>query len=135
MPIIPLDGSKLLNIILNKLFPFKLSLFLSNIISLIISSLIIFTTIKYSWNLMLFLTFLLLIFKTIKELKNINYIFNRFLLERYIKNLNIKRLKKIKAIKLNKMYRDYKHIFLYNNNYYTEREILRKRFDLQGKVW
>lgn len=135
LPIVPLDGSKLLNVILNKFFPFYLSNILTNIISFIGSFLCIFTIIIGNWNLLLSLTIFLLIFKTIKEFKNINYIFNKFLLERYINPVDITRMRKINGLNLKKMYRDYKHIFTYNKKYYTEREIIRKRFDLQGKVW
>ena len=59
--------------------------------------------------------------------KEYNFVYDEF--------LNIKKIKKIKGLNLKKMYRDYKHIFVVNKNYYTEREIIKKRFDLQGKVW
>lgn len=135
LPIVPLDGSKLLNLFLNKIFPFRLSHILTNILSIIIVFLTIFVLIYLKWNLLLFLTLFFLICKTIKEMKNTNYIFNKFLIERYIKNLDINRIKTIQGLNLKKMYRDYKHIFVYDKKYYTEREIIRKRFDLQGKVW
>lgn len=135
LPIVPLDGSKLLNLFLNKLFPFHLSHILSNVVSALILILGLFIIVIFKWNLLLLLTMFLLIFKTIKEIKNTDYIFNKFLLERYIKNIDIVKSKKIKGLNLKNMYRDYKHIFIDNKNYYTEREIIRKRFDLQGKVW
>jgi stage IV sporulation protein FB len=134
LPIVPLDGSKLLNLFLNKIFSFRLSLILTNIFSFLMIILLLLL-IMYKWNLLLFITLILLIFKTIKELKSINYIFNKFLLERYIKNLKIVKTKYIKGLNLKKMHRDYKHIFILDKKYYTEREIIRKKFDLQRKVW
>ena len=135
LPIVPLDGSKLLNLLLNKLFPFRLSYIMTNVLSIVLSFLFLIIIIYMNWNFILFLTLLLLIKKTIKEIKNTNYIFNRFLLERYINDINIKKIKQIEGIKLQKMYRDYKHIFISDKNYYTEREIIRKRFDLKRKLW
>lgn len=135
LPIVPLDGSKIFNLILNKIFPFRLSYILTNFIAFLISILSFFVIINKDWNLLLFLTIILLIFKTIKEVRNTNYIFNRFLLERYIKHLNLKKTRQIKGLNLKKMYRDYKHVFVYDKKYYTEREIIRKRFDLQRKMW
>lgn len=135
LPLVPLDGSKLLNLCLNKLLPFYSSHILTSVVSILIAFLGLLILVKWKWNLLLFLTLLLLIFKTIKEIKNTNYIFNRFLLERYIRNLNIIKIKKIRGSNLKRIYRDYKHVFIYDKNYYTEREIIRKRFDLQVKVW
>lgn len=135
LPIVPLDGSKIFNLFLNKIFPFHTSHILTNITAILVSIISFFVIINKDWNLLLFLTIILLVFKTIKELKNTNYIFNRFLLERYIKHLNLNKTRQIKGLNLKKMYRDYKHIFICDKKCYTEREIIIKRFDLQGKVW
>lgn len=135
LPIIPLDGSKIVNLFFNKLLPFYFSNLLTNIVSVLVSFICLFVIINASWNLILFCTISLLVFKTIVEIKNTNYIFNKFLLERYVKHLNIDKVKRVNGLNLKKMYRDYKHIFVCEKKCYTEREIIRKRFDLQGKVW
>ncbi|MBE6151865.1 MAG: hypothetical protein E7165_00920 [Firmicutes bacterium] len=135
LPIVPLDGSKLLNLFLNKIFPFKLGLYLTNYFSIIISFIFLIIIFYTEWNLILFLTMVLLVFKTLCEIKNINYLFNKFLLERYIEDIGIKKFKYIHGINFGKMYRDYKHIFIINKKPYTEREIIRKRFDLERKIW
>lgn len=134
LPIIPLDGSKLLNLLFNKLISFYASYIVTVIVSIVV---IVFGIIMvlYNWNLLFFLTILLLLFKTIKEFKMINYIFNRFLLERYMKIFNFTKIKRIYSLNIKKMSRDYKHVFIYQKKSYTEREIIRKKFDLQGKVW
>lgn len=134
LPIVPLDGSKLLNLLFNKFFSFYLSYVFTVIIS-IIMTVLGFVAVLYNWNLLLFLTFFFLLFKTIKEFKMLNYLFNRFLLERYMNNFNFTKTKQIHGLNLKKLCRDYRHVFTYQKKSYTEREIIRKRFDLQGKVW
>lgn len=79
IPIIPLDGSKLLNIFLNKIFNFRLSYVLLNIISIVILIFLIFNS-----NTSLLLVILFLIYKIYINLKNKSIIFNRFILEKYL---------------------------------------------------
>ena len=122
LPIIPLDGSKILNLLLNKIFSFKLSHKLSIIVSFITIILLMF---KY--NLVLYITILLLLIKTIKELYNHKYIFNRFLLERYMYKFNFRKSLIIRS--KYKMKRDYNHIFKLNNKYIKEYDFLLKLFD------
>ena len=81
LPIIPLDGSKILNLILNKKMPFYFSEITSIFISLLLIVFLGYTVVIKSWNLMLFFTLFLLLIKTLDEFKNINYIFNKFLLD------------------------------------------------------
>ena len=129
LPIFPLDGSKIFNIVFNKIFPFKLSLYITYIISFII---IVILVITKRFNLLLILTLLLLFFKNIKEIKNVRYAFNRFLLERYFKQFNFKKRKIIKNGEVNRMKKDYYHLFFIKNKYVTEKEILKKTFDLKS---
>lgn len=123
LPIIPLDGSKLLNIILNKITNFKLSHMLTIYISILT---IIFLLIKNK-NMVLYIIIFFILLKVIKEYREHKYIFNKFLFERYNYDLVFKKKKTIKGIKLNKMKKEYKHIF-YDNKYYTEKEILKRYF-------
>lgn len=132
LPIYPLDGSKILNIILNKITNFKKSHLITIYISFI--TIIIFI-LKTNFNLIIILILTFILFKLFEEYKNHNNIFNKFLLERYTNSINFKKEKIIKGINLNKMKRDYKHIFYTNNHYHTEKEILKKRFDLKRKLW
>ena len=131
LPIIPLDGSKLLNILLNKIVSFKISHLITIYISIMT---IIILTIKIN-SLLIILVFSFIIFKIIEEIKNHENIFNKFLLERYINNYKFKKIKIIKSINLKKMKREHRHIFLTNKKYKTEREILKKRFDFTTKTW
>ena len=128
LPIIPLDGSKLLNIILNKIFSFKLSHIISLFISLICLIYLFIRTIIIK-NLILFIILIFLLIKNIKEIYLHKYLFNKFLFERYNYNLKFKKIKRIKGLKIYKMKKDYKHLF-YLNKYITENEILKDYFNI-----
>lgn len=131
LPIYPLDGSKLLNLFLNKLISFKRS----HMIIIMISVLTIFVLILGSdFNLIFLLILIFLFMRVIKEIKTHESMFNRFLLERYLKKYRFKKIKKIKSLNLNKMRRDYRHLFYDGFKYVSEGEILKKRFDFKGKV-
>ncbi|MDD2377647.1 MAG: hypothetical protein PHD10_03000 [Bacilli bacterium] len=130
LPIHPLDGSKLFNLFINKLFPFKLS----HLFTIILSFIVIWITFFYRINLLSILILLFLFINVVKELKIHQYLFNRFLLERYFYHFNFKKNKIIKGNDLHKMYRDYKHLFYDGEKYRSEREILRKTFDNKVKL-
>ncbi|MDD2181026.1 MAG: site-2 protease family protein [Bacilli bacterium] len=132
LPIIPLDGSKLINIICNLTLPFKRS----HLITIYISIIVIIGIILYNISdLLLILILLFLTLKIIKEYRNHKYIFNKFLFERTIYKFNFNKIKIIKGTKLSKMYRDHKHIFKINKIFYKEDEILRKKFDNRTDLW
>ena len=124
LPIYPLDGSKIVNILFNEFISFKKSHILTIIISFFTLSIII---LSIRHNILLYLILLFIFLKIIKEITKHNYYFNRFLLERYLFNNDYKKKKMINNIK--KMKKQTKHIFKVNNKYYTEREIIRNLFD------
>ncbi len=130
LPIIPLDGSKIFSLLLEKYLSYKLS----NFLTLIISFLILFilgVILIINKNLLMIIIFILffILIKLITQIKQNKYIFNKFLFERYLYNFNFRKHKKIKGLNLNKMMRDKSHIFYYNNFYKSEKEILRNIFD------
>ncbi len=131
IPIVPLDGGKVLNILLNKIFPFKTS----HLISIYISYLFIIILLSYSFkNLNLFLMIIILIILTILETRKHKLIFNMFLIERYIKNINYKNINFINNnnIKLIKKYS--KNIFIINNKYIDEKEIIKNKLNSRTNV-
>ena len=130
IPLYPLDGFKLTNIIFNKLIPFKYSYLLSLFISFVVTLLLLF----YFRNFLVILSLCLILFKTMEAYKLRRHYFNRFLLERYLKCPFFKKKRLIKGINLDYMYRDYKHVFFSKNKYYMEEEILNNLFDFKGKV-
>ena len=121
LPIYPLDGGKIFNLICNYLFNYKLGNKFVIIISYILSIVILIFNKNYN----LFLMIILLIIEITRYLKNQNFIYNRFLLERYLNNYSFKRYKVINNY--NKMYRDKRHI-IKEDFYITEKEYLKKYF-------
>lgn len=119
LPILPLDGGKLLNIILDKLLPYKLSYKISIIVSIIF--IIIFLIYKRTYLGILLTIFLIKCI--IIEINNIKYRYNKFLLERYLNNYNFKKINIINNI--NNLKRDNYHII---NNIF-EKKYLCKLFD------
>ena len=124
LPVYPLDGSKIVNILFNKFISFKKSHIVTIIISLL-TLVIIILSIRY--NILLYFILLFIVLEVFKEITKHNYYFNRFLLEKYLYNYNYKNKKIINNIK--KMKKQTNHIFKINNKYYTEREIMRNLFD------
>lgn len=102
LPIVPLDGSKVLLEIFNIFMPFKKAIKINNIISFIAIGL--FFIINYKYNLDNYLIICFLIYKTIEEIKNSKLLFYKFILERKLydikhrkvvnKNINISRYQK-----------------------------------------
>lgn len=119
LPIIPLDGSKILNVILNKFFSF----YKSETISIIISLITIFMIFIINFNLIVFIVLIFLIIETSKKYKTRKYLFNKFLYERRNYQLKFKKRKIIN--KKMDMFKDCYHIFFVNNKYYTEKEYIK----------
>lgn len=119
LPILPLDGGRLLNILLDKIFPYKLS----NKLTLIVSILFLALFIIYKRTILSILLFVFLLKEIILEINNIDNKYMTFLFERYKNNYSFKKIKRINN--LNKFKRDYYHII----NGITERKYLSKLFD------
>lgn len=130
LPIHPLDGSKLVNILFNKVLPFKLS----HVLTIYLSFLVIILCLTLRFNLLFMLILLLLIIDVIRELINHKYLFNKFLLERYFYHFNFKRNRIIKGQNYNKMFKDHKHLFYIENKYHSEKEMMSKMFDNKDKL-
>lgn len=124
LPIYPLDGSKILNIIFNKFISFKKS----HIITLYISFILIFIIlIKYKASLISLLILFFIVKELIIELKKHKYYVNKFILEKYLHKKNYRNKKIIKNIY--DMKKQTNHIIKSNNKYYLEDEILHLMFD------
>lgn len=126
LPIYPLDGFKIINLFLSK----KISYKKSNNITLFISFLTILTLFfvnyyKFNYTYIIILT--TLITNLIVYYKKLSYIFNKFLLERYLYNINYNEIKIIKDH--NKMYKNKSHIIKKNGKYYKEDIYLKNLFD------
>lgn len=126
LPINPLDGSKILNLLLSKIIPYKLTLKLNIIISLITIAIVISIN-YYELNYTMILISTIIIDSTVKYYQNINYLFNRFLLERYLYKIEFKHTKTVN--KIDDMYKEKRHIIKRKNGYITEKRALIRRFN------
>ena len=129
LPIHSLDGSKILNLLLSKLIPFNIANKLNIVISLITLTIVIYIN-YYNFNYTTFLIIGVIIDNLIKYHKELKYIFNKFLLERYIYKITYNKTKKIN--KINNMYKEKYHILKENNTYITEKQALSYKF--RGKT-
>ena len=123
LPIYPLDGGKFINIVLSLRLSFKESLLLSIIISYITITLVLaINHTNIQLNLILMIAFL--IYKVTKEYRQIDFIYQKFILERYLYKYKFK-----KGIIINnpgKFHRNKRHLLKLNDKYYLEEEYLEK---------
>ena len=126
LPIYPLDGGKLLNLLLNILFSYKKSLHLSIAISYLLAILFLLWDKAFSLNRIM--VFLMIIALAYKEEKKISMYFNKFLMERILKDHTHKKIRIIKNIR--GLYRYYNNVFKVNNHLYLEREYLLQNYKI-----
>ena len=89
IPIYPTDGYNILNSIISYFFPYKISKYVSNYLSLILSC-IIFCYFINKMDFLLFVMLLYLVYLSIISIRNINFDYERFLLNRYLNNFDFK---------------------------------------------
>lgn len=118
LPIVPLDGSKILNIFLNKFINFRKSftstIYIS-IIVLIIGLFYVYNDASY------YILIIFLIYQIFINIKNKNFIYQRFILEKGLYPTEYFKYKKVKDVK--NMYRNKKHLIYKNNMYITEKKM------------
>ncbi|MBR5370425.1 MAG: hypothetical protein IK137_03895 [Bacilli bacterium] len=119
LPIYPLDGGKLVKLFLNKIISYKSSLKLIIYLSYLVTILLLLIS-KKSINTYIMISFLLILIT--KEKNKIDYIYNKYLLERYLNNYSFKKNKIIYNI--NNLYRDKYHLIYINNKYILEKDYL-----------
>lgn len=125
LPIYPLDGSKILTSLLYLLFPFKKTINILFIISNILL-IIILTYFTINFNLLYIIIFLVLELKIIEYIKQKEYIFNKFILERILYKFKYISIKKIQNV--NQMYKSKYHYILENNKYIDEKKYLNNKY-------
>lgn len=131
LPIFPLDGSKILNLFFNKVTGFRTS----HLLLIIVSILSIFVLLwQASFSLIFILIILFLIIRIFSEVKDHESLFNRFLLERYLKKYHFSKILKINSMDMRGMKRDYGHLFFDGKKYISEEYRLKKRFDFKGRL-
>lgn len=125
LPIIPLDGFKILNLLLSKVFNFNFSNYASVFISLFTIIIFLFFNV-YDKNYSLILVIGILMKNIYDFYYKINYIYNRFMLERYLYNINYRNYKIINNE--TKMYRDKSHLIVKNGKIIPEKVFLNNFF-------
>ena len=130
LPIYPLDGSKIIYVILCYFFPFKLAHIMLLIISF--TTCIICIIMHNNFNLIFYLIILFLIIKLIEESLKHKYIYNKFLFERYLYNLKFNKVKYVKNEY--KMFLWCRHVFL-SEKCITEKQFLSEMFDNKSHLW
>lgn len=128
LPIIPLDGSKMLHCIMDIIFSYQVShkiILWISIVFLFIGGLFCF----YLNNLIFYIMFICILMKVIEEYRGSSLRFQKFLLERYLYSYYFKKTKKVYKGITTGMYRDYKHVFFMNNHWISERKILKNYFE------
>lgn len=126
LPIIPLDGSIIINALLNKIFSYKVSYYLYIIISIIFS--IFYLLFNYWYSLNNYLIVSLFIIKTYYAIKNYKYLKTRFLLERYLNKYEYKYIS-TKTGDLDILKIDTYQYFKENNKIVSEYSKLKEMFD------
>ena len=121
LPIYPLDGGKIVNLILSIYFPYNKANIFTIYISLFVILGIFFLSIyNYSYsNIMIMIILLTYIYKFFMERK---YLYSRLLLERYLYNIEYNSIKVIRNIK--NIYKNRTHIININNTYIKEKKYL-----------
>lgn len=112
LPIYPLDGGKICNMIFSYFFSYKISFFISVLISFIF---FVFSFIYFVFclkNYFFIFVFFSLFFKLIDEVNDYAFLYNKFLLERYLFDFKFSRFSYSKDVF--SFYRNRKH-FLYKD--------------------
>ena len=118
LPIVPLDGSKILNILFNKIICFRITYYLILLISILT---LIFI---FKFNLIIILVIICLIKEIILSFVKYKYTYNKLILEKYLYKNKYKKIRKISNI--NNLYRNSNHLIKDKNRYYLEEEYIKK---------
>lgn len=125
LPIYPLDGGKIVNLLLSLINPYKkaikVSVFISYI-TIIIILLLNINNIKINTLVMV----LFLVYKVFMESKKIGTRYENFLLERYLKEYKFKKIKIIDNS--NNFYKGKRHLIKINDEYLLEKDYLDRKY-------
>ncbi len=125
LPIIPLDGSLLIRLILEKYLSYRVSYYSYLLIGLISGIGFIIGSKKILINNLLVVGFLG--FKIWEAFKDYPFIYHKFLLERYLYNLNYKKIKY--KDNFNKLGKEKYYFFKIDDKIVSEKKMLAKVFD------
>lgn len=133
LPIIPLDGSKMFQLILERFFSYQSAKYVGLMVS-ILGLLILNIYLIYKKNIIFGIIMIFLWIQNIQYFKKIPYQVYKFLLERYLYTFSFTKYHKIRGINLKKMKRGYFHLFIENGSCKTEDEVLQRHFQTKRKM-
>ena len=123
LPIYPLDGGKIMNMLLCFIFPYRLS----NEITIFLSGIsIFFFFVLYRFNYANIMIVSVLLFYLYQFYQKRHYIYQRFLLERYLSPISYPKVKIVKNIY--SFYRNRVHYIKTKKDKLKEEEVLKKYF-------
>lgn len=125
LPIYPLDGGKILHLFLTEILPYKKSMKISIFISYIMIIILFIINIK-SLKINTIIIICFLIYKVTKEYLQINLIYEKFILERYLNNYSFQKVKIVQNS--HNFFKNKRHLVKENNKYYLEKEYLSKKY-------
>ncbi len=128
LPMRPLDGGEILRLLLEKKLPFKKAQIYANVFSFFVLSCFFFLNIHYKFNNYLICSFLL--FKLYDLIKNQRMLLNRFFLERFLYNFPYQKIKHENHKNLCLLKKDTWHYFKEGDKVISEKELLRRKFDI-----
>lgn len=125
LPIYPLDGGKIVNLLFSKYFSYRLA----NGLSIFISGVMLFLLVGlnvYVCNYSNVMVFLLLFTYLWKFYQRRDYLYQKLLLERYLYQIGYPKVKVINNYR--GMYKNCSHVIFNGQEYVLEREWLKRRF-------
>lgn len=128
IPVIPLDGSKMLQLLLERFFSYKRAKYVGLWISLFLLLLLVGYAID-SKNIILGVILLFIAKENWNFYHTIPYQMDKFLLERYLHHFSFSKIKKVKGIQLEKMKRGYTHLFWVKGKWNTEQDVLQNYYN------
>ncbi len=127
IPIIPLDGFKILQLLLERFFSYMHAKYIGLSISIMLLFFLGIYTIMCK-NILLGIILIFLIKENWKFYHMIPYQIDKFILERYLYNFHFPKIQKIKGTHLKKMKRGYMHLFYIQGEWKNEKEILKNYY-------
>lgn len=125
LPIYPLDGAKIVRLLLDYWLPYRVVNKLIIVISIVVGMLVVCFN-MYQFNYTFFMIGMVIIDNLRRYYQNLDYYFNLFLLERYLYKHNFKKRKIVRSVR--GMQKDKYHFFSNNGGYETEKQILERKF-------
>ena len=133
LPIRPLDGGEILRLILEKRYSFYKAQKLANVLSVIFLGVFFAINIRFNLNNYVIISFMLV--KVYELIKKEKYYKNKFMLERFMYTLPYHKISNEKKKNIQVLKKDTYHYFKDGAKYVSEKELLRRKFDISSYFW